>query len=129
LFVLFGFLRRMISSTVAKAANRAGCVDNFCFRAQPVLQMRRKTMEKQRELSDPLTMRLPVDLLRDVETIAKTCNRTRSWVIVRALKAYLMAEGGEVLQNVKAREELIAGGGINADDLIAEIEDIIKGQA
>lgn len=86
-------------------------------------------MEKQRELSDPLTMRLPVDLLKDIETIAKVCERSRSWVIVRALKAYLAAEGGEVLDIVKARAELMAGEGIDGDDLIAEIEEIIKGQA
>lgn len=86
-------------------------------------------MEKQRELSDPLTMRLPVDLLKDIETIAGACNRSRSWVIVRALKAYLMAEGGEVLDNVKARAQLMAGEGIDGDDLIAEIDEIIKGQA
>lgn len=86
-------------------------------------------MEKQRELSDPLTMRLPVEVLKDIETIARACERTRSWVIVRALKAYLAAEGGEVLDIVKARAELMAGGGIDADDLIAEIDEIIKGQA
>jgi predicted transcriptional regulator len=86
-------------------------------------------MEKQRELSDPLTMRLPVDLLKDIETIAKACERSRSWVIVRALKAYLMAEGGEVLDIVRARAELMAGEGIDADDLIAEIDEIIRGEA
>lgn len=86
-------------------------------------------MEKQRDLSDPITMRLPRDLLSDIETIATACERSRSWVIVRALKAYLMAEGGEVLDVVRAREELMAGGGIDADDLIAEIDEIIKGQA
>jgi predicted transcriptional regulator len=91
--------------------------------------MRRKEMEKQRELSDPLTMRLPIDLLKDIETIAKACDRSRSWVIVRALKAYVMAEGGEVLDVVKARAELMAGVGIDADDLIAEIEEIVKGRA
>lgn len=86
-------------------------------------------MEKQRELSGPLTMRLPVDLLKDIETIAGACERTRSWVIVRALKAYMMAEGGEVLDIVRAREELQAGIGVDSDDLIAELEQIVKGQA
>lgn len=86
-------------------------------------------MEKQRELSDPLTLRLPVDVLSDIEAIAKACERSRSWVIVRALKAYLMAEGGEVLDIVKAREELMADEGVDGDDLIAEIEEIIRGQA
>lgn len=86
-------------------------------------------MEKQRELSDPLTMRLPVDVLKDIETIAKACERSRSWVIVRALKAYLMAEGGEVLDIVRAREQMAAGEGIDAEDLIAEIDEIIEGRA
>jgi hypothetical protein len=40
-----------------------------------------------------------------------------------------MAEAGEVLENIRAREELRAGLGIDADDLIAEIDEIIKGQA
>ena len=86
-------------------------------------------MEKQRELSDPLTMRLPVDVLKDIETIAKACERSRSWVIVRALKAYLMAEGGEVLENVRAREELRAGIGYDLDDVLAEIDAILEGKA
>jgi predicted transcriptional regulator len=86
-------------------------------------------MEKQRQLSDPLTLRLPVDLLRDIEAIAGACDRTRSWVIVRALKAYLMAEGGEVLDVIKAREEFAAGGGHDLDDVLAEIDAIIAGKA
>jgi len=86
-------------------------------------------MEKQRELSDPLTMRLPVDVLRDIESIAKASDRSRSWVIVRALKYYLGGEGHEVLDIIRAREELANGGGVDADELIAELEAIVKGQA
>jgi predicted transcriptional regulator len=91
--------------------------------------MRRKVMEKQRELSDPLTMRLPVEVLKDIETIAKTCNRSRSWVIVRALKAYLAAEGSEVLRVVKAREEYAAGLVYDLDDVLAEVDAILEGKA
>ena len=86
-------------------------------------------MEKQRELSDPLTIRLPMDVLRDIEVIAKAADRSRSWVIVRALKYYLGGEGREVLDIVRAREELANGGGVDADELIAELEAIVKGQA
>lgn len=86
-------------------------------------------MEKQRELSDPLTMRLPVDLLKDIETIARTCNRTRSWVIVRALKAYLAAEGADVLAVVKAREEFAAGLTHDIEDVLAEVDAILEGKA
>jgi predicted transcriptional regulator len=94
-----------------------------------VLQTRLKDMEKQRDLSDPLTLRLPREVLEDIETIAKACERTRSWVIVRALKAYLLTEGREVLENVKAREELAAGLGHDLDDVLAEIDAIIEGKA
>jgi predicted transcriptional regulator len=86
-------------------------------------------MEKQRDLSDPITMRLPRDLLSDIETIAKTCERSRSWVIVRALKAYLAAEGGDVLGLVKAREEHAAGLTYDLDDILAEVDAILEGRA
>ncbi len=43
-------------------------------------------------LSDPITLRIPQDILAEVEQIAKATERSRSWVIVRALKYYLMAE-------------------------------------
>lgn len=86
-------------------------------------------MEKQRDLSDPLTLRLPRDLLADIEQIARACDRSRSWVIVRALKAYLAAEGGEVLDIARARAELADGGGVDGDALIAEIEALVKERA
>ncbi len=56
-----------------------------------------------RELSDPITMRLPLDVLSEIEEIAATCDRTRSWVFVRALKSYLAAEGREIIEIAKAR--------------------------
>ncbi|MDB5550854.1 MAG: hypothetical protein JWL86_838 [Rhizobium sp.] len=86
-------------------------------------------MEKQRDLSDPLTMRLPVEVLQDIEKIAKACERTRSWVIVRALKAYLLAEGREILENVKAQADMDAGLGEDIDDVLRDIDAILKGRA
>lgn len=37
-------------------------------------------------LSDPIALRIPADVLADIEKIAETAERSRSWVIVRALK-------------------------------------------
>lgn len=45
------------------------------------------------ELSDPIALRIPIDVLGDIEKIATASDRTRSWVIVRALKLYLASEG------------------------------------
>jgi predicted transcriptional regulator len=86
-------------------------------------------MEKQRELSDPITMRLPKDLLDDVETVAATCQRSRSWVIVRAIKAYMMAEGSEMLDVARARADFAAGLGEDLDDVLRDIDEILKGEA
>ncbi|KQN74387.1 ribbon-helix-helix domain-containing protein [Devosia sp. BK] len=84
------------------------------------------------ELSDPVTLRLPQDILRDVERIAAGSERTRSWVIVRALKYYLAqeAEGGICLSVLRGREEAAEGGGEDLEDVIAELDEIIrKGKA
>lgn len=72
-------------------------------------------------LSDPITLRLPVDILEDIEKIAQTADRTRSWVIVRALKYYLMAEGNDILQIRKGEEQIARGETVDAEELFAEL--------
>jgi len=78
------------------------------------------------ELSDPITLRLPRDILRDIEKIAEGSERTRSWVIVRALKFYLAreSEGGICLSVLRGREE--ADGERDADEILAELDQIIR---
>ena len=80
-------------------------------------------------LSAPLTLRLPVDVLEDIETIAAASDRTRSWVIVRALKAYLASEGSDILAIVKGREAIAAGDAHDLDDVIKEVEAIVNSKA
>lgn len=81
------------------------------------------------ELSDPLTLRLPVDVLADIEKIAAACDRTRSWVMVRALRMYLAAEGDEILAVERGRAQIAAGQSHDLDDVIRELEEIIAGKA
>jgi predicted transcriptional regulator len=73
-------------------------------------------------LSDPIALRIPEDMLKDIETIAKATERSRSWVIVRALKYYLMEEGNDVLQTLKAQEGVRQGNVMDMDDFLAELE-------
>ncbi|PZA11213.1 CopG family transcriptional regulator [Rhodopseudomonas palustris] len=80
-------------------------------------------------LSDPLTIRLPMDVLDDIEKIAAASDRKRSWVIVRALKAYLAGEGSDILAIIKGREQIAAGGAHDMDDVIREIEAIVNSKA
>lgn len=83
-------------------------------------------MSVKRELSDPITIRLPVDVLSEIEDVARTCERSRSWVIVRALKSYLAGEGREVLDLARARQTVDAGDVHDLDEVIEEVEAITK---
>ncbi|WP_211913732.1 CopG family ribbon-helix-helix protein [Tardiphaga alba] len=84
---------------------------------------------EQKPTVPPLTLRLPTDVLRDIEKIATASDRTRSWVIVRALKVYLANEGSDILAIVKGREEIAAGDAHDMDDVIKEIEALVNTKA
>jgi predicted transcriptional regulator len=77
-----------------------------------------------RELSDPIALRLPVEILRDIEAIAEVTDRTRSWVMVRALKLYLASEGRDILAAVEGRRQIAVGQSHDMDDLLGEIDAI-----
>lgn len=79
-------------------------------------------------LSDPIALRIPVDVLRDIERIAEASERTRSWVIVRALKLYLAGEGAACLAILRGRDEAAAGGGYDAEDVLAELDGIVRSE-
>jgi predicted transcriptional regulator len=72
-------------------------------------------------LSDPITLRVPQDILDDIEKIAETAERSRSWVIVRALKYYLMAEGNDILQIRLGEEQIARGETVDLEDVFAEL--------
>ncbi|MCD2173016.1 CopG family ribbon-helix-helix protein [Rhizobium sp. C4] len=80
------------------------------------------------DLSDPITLRVPVEVLADIEAIAEATERSRSWVIVRALRTYLMNEGGDVLAALKGREQIAEGEHEDIDDVIADVDRIIAGK-
>ncbi len=79
------------------------------------------------DLSDPVTLRLPIDVLQSVETIAKSSDRTRSWVMVRALRLYLAGEGAEILRITNGLQQIESVGGHDMDDVLGEIESIVRG--
>ncbi|NTJ41695.1 ribbon-helix-helix protein, CopG family [Agrobacterium larrymoorei] len=74
-------------------------------------------------------MRLPQDILAEIEQIANACDKTRSWVFVRALKSYLATEGREIIELANAREQIEDGQCFDLDDVIAEVDEITKGAA
>jgi predicted transcriptional regulator len=80
------------------------------------------------DLSDPITLRIPVDVLADIEVIAEATERSRSWVIVRALRTYLMNEGADVLSAIQGRTQIDSGNSEKMDDVIADLDSIIAGR-
>ena len=76
------------------------------------------------DLSDPITLRIPLDVLNDVEAIAETTERSRSWVIVRALRTYLMNEGANILAYREGKQEVANGEVEDIEDVLADMERI-----
>ncbi|HWV21632.1 MAG TPA: ribbon-helix-helix protein, CopG family [Devosia sp.] len=81
------------------------------------------------QLSDPITLRLPVDVLEAIERIAETSDRSRSWVMVRAMRLYLAGEGAEILNVANGLRQLDNGESEDMDDVIAQVEQIVRGNA
>ena len=81
-------------------------------------------MSKQ-SLTDPLTIRLPVDILAEIEMIAQTTERSRSWIIVRALKSYLQNEGADILAYRQGMQDVENGDVSEMDDVLEDLERIV----
>ena len=79
--------------------------------------------------SESVTLRIPVDVLSDIERIAEGTERSRSYIIVRALRTYLLNEGSDILAAMKGREQIAAGEYEDIDDVIADMDRIIDGKA
>jgi len=75
-------------------------------------------------LSDPITLRIPEDVLADIETIAQATERSRSWVIVRALRTYLQQEGAEILAYKQGLDEVAAGETEDLDEVLEDLKRI-----
>lgn len=75
-------------------------------------------------LSDPITLRIPEDVLADIGTIAQATDRSRSWVIVRALRTYLQQEGAEILAYKQGLAEVAAGETEDLDEVLEDLKRI-----
>ena len=81
------------------------------------------------ELSDPIAIRIPIDVLAQIEAVAAATERTRSWVMVRALRYYLGGEGAEILAAIEGRRQIAEGKSHDMDDVIGELDAIADGKA
>lgn len=74
-----------------------------------------------------VTLRLPSDLAATLDRLAALVERPRSWVIVRALRHYLKAEGAMLVDDAEAIAELDRGDSVPASQVLGEMDEMIKG--
>ena len=70
-----------------------------------------------------------LDVLAQIEAVAAATERTRSWVMVRALRYYLGGAGSEILAAIEGRRQIAEGKSHEMDDVIAELDAIAEGKA
>jgi predicted transcriptional regulator len=83
-------------------------------------------MSERPPLSDPISLRVPADVLSSVEAIAKASDRSRSWIIVRALRSYVAGEGREILEAAQGRAEIASGKSFDLDQVMDELEQDLR---
>jgi predicted transcriptional regulator len=75
--------------------------------------------------SIPVSLRVPGDLIETLDKIAVALERSRSWIMLRALRQYVADEGQEVLDVQEGLAELERGEAIPIEDVLAEMDEII----
>jgi predicted transcriptional regulator len=75
--------------------------------------------------SIPVSLRVPADLIETLDKIAAAMERSRSWVMLRALRQYIADEGQEILDVQEGIAEAERGELVPIEDVLAEIDEII----
>jgi len=81
------------------------------------------------DLSDPISIRLPTEVLAAIEQVATASDRSRSWVMVRALRRYLATEGADILAVMEGRAQIAKGEVHDMDDVLNDIERMVQAPA
>jgi predicted transcriptional regulator len=75
--------------------------------------------------SIPVSLRVPAETIEKLDRIAAAMERSRSWVMLRALKLYLADEGQEVLDVQEGIAEFERGEFVTSEEMWAEFDEII----
>ena len=73
----------------------------------------------------PVSLRMPADLIETLDKIAAALERSRSWVMLRALRQYIADERQEVLDVQEGIAEAERGEMVPIEDVLAEMDAII----
>ena len=76
--------------------------------------------------SAPISLRVPAELLEQLDRIALAIDRPRSWVCLRALRKYLAEEGAEILDVQEGIAQLDRDEAASFDDVMAELREVVE---
>jgi predicted transcriptional regulator len=68
--------------------------------------------------SIPVSVRIPTDMIEALDKVAAGMERSRSWVILDALREYLADEGQEVLDVLEGLAEADRGDVYDAEEVL-----------
>lgn len=72
-----------------------------------------------------IVLRLPADVVKQIDRIADYTKRDRSAVVLQVLQSYLSAEGADLLDEAEGIAELDRGEGIALDTVLTEARRIV----
>lgn len=67
----------------------------------------------------PVSVRIPTDMIEILDRVAAGVDRSRSWVILDAIREYLADEGQEVLDILEGLAEAERGETVPVDEVLA----------
>jgi predicted transcriptional regulator len=79
--------------------------------------------------SSHVSLRVPDDVIEAFDRLAKLLDRPRSWVMLRALRHYLAAEGAELATDAESLAQLDRGEGEPFEAVFNDVERIIRKHA
>jgi predicted transcriptional regulator len=77
------------------------------------------------QLTTPLSVRAPSEVVEALDRIAAALDRPRSWVVVYGLQSFLRTKGREIMEDVDSIAALDRGKGIPADVTLAKAQAIL----
>lgn len=72
-----------------------------------------------------VSIRVPAEMLADFERIASALDRDRTWVMVRAFRAYLDGEGAQLLEELGGIGELDSGHGVDLGETLEKADAMV----
>ncbi len=75
-----------------------------------------------------LEVHLTEDILTKFQAISGACDKSLNWVIVRALKTYLLNERKDILNSIEGQKQIARGEFEDIDHVIADMERILEGE-